>query len=136
MHFCELHGWHRACLTLPSSCVCMAGMVAGLAAENAALRHQLALVQGQAQAPPIGAEPQQPLQQQQLAVPPPLPVPPPGMAIMPPPPGMPYMQWLPGMPYVGPTPKVCDNLIEQCKLSSSEADGLQHKDICIIPRSA
>ncbi|CAL8470217.1 g9759 [Coccomyxa elongata] len=65
----------------------LTGLVAGLSAENAALRHQLATVQGNSTAPP--GMPGQP-----GAVPAP--------ARMP----VPYMPWLPGMPYIGPTPKV------------------------------
>lgn len=102
-------------------------MVAGLAAENAALRHQLALVQGPAQPPPNGAVPPQ---QQRQAAPLPLAVPPPGMAVLPPPsgiPGMPYMQWLPGMPYVGPTPKVRCWPHQGFSFKPYHCEGLQHR---------
>ena len=68
--------------------------MAGLAAENAALRHQLALVQGQPPLPhpPTGAVPAQPQGQQQG--PPSMTRPPPGVMPMMPPGAMPYMPWM------------------------------------------
>ena len=65
----------------------LAGLVAGLSAENAALRHQLAAVQGNSSAPPA-----MPAQAGGMPMPARMPVP--------------YMPWMPGMPYIGPTPKV------------------------------
>lgn len=91
-----------------------AGMVSALAAENAALRHQLALVHGQAPQQPQGAAaPPLAMAQPGMVPPPPMPAPGAPVMMMPPPgmmpPGMPFMPWMPGMPFFGPgpTPKVC-----------------------------
>ncbi|BDA44244.1 probable bZIP transcription factor 28 [Coccomyxa sp. Obi] len=88
----------------------LTGLVAGLSAENAALRHQLAAVQGNSSAPPgVPAQPGT------------VPVP----ARMP----VPYMPWLPGMPYIGPTPKVAIQRLPVTRPEPASGSGARTKKV-------